>query len=158
VRSQWERQGGRRQQLHRNCTAFMAIQKRLHYDSTEFSRRLYTLRSRGVYGDAKASALLPHGVYTTICCFQIYIHKYVITFFITYLPLYPVDITQDDFIVIHSRYSYLRANCDVKNKRKLYVCVNCDITINVKFTLFVYSMPGSKVTQLYSPRNNWYNM
>jgi hypothetical protein len=28
--------------------------------------------------------------------------------------------------------------------------------INVKFTLFVYNMSGSKVTRLYSQKNNWY--
>jgi hypothetical protein len=28
--------------------------------------------------------------------------------------------------------------------------------IIVKFTLFVYNMSGSKVTQIYSPKNNWY--
>jgi hypothetical protein len=47
--------------LHSVYGAFLAIPKRLHYDSTEFSMRLH-----GVPGDSKAIALRPHGVFTAI--------------------------------------------------------------------------------------------
>jgi hypothetical protein len=104
-------------------------------------QRYYHLTNRTCSNGKRISALLNPPLYEFIILMSkslvpnFYSDTCIGTLFITFsiviyhifTPLSSGYHSQDNFILIHCRYSYLRANCDVKINAN-YTYVICDVT------------------------------